>query len=138
MVAVEDAAGGVIGMGGVAVVGGEKASIEGGERREAIAEVGVVGGPTFGSGEGSRREMFGARVGRLGRRQRGVVGAGGRVGWWMALSLGQVIGREGFGDEVVVGGSRRLAVTSFGRLDVGAWIAGLCSSWLMRGGEVIG
>ena len=136
MVGVVVGAGGMFGMGGVGVVGGEKASIEGGERREAIAVVEVVGGPTFGSGEDSRREMFEARVGRLGTRRRGVVGAGGRAGWWMASSLGQVIGREGFGDEVVVGGSRRLAGTSFGKLDVGAWIAGLCSSWLMRGGEV--
>lgn len=73
MVAVEDAAGGMIGMGGVAVVGGEKASIEGGERREAIAVVEVVGGPTFGSGEDSRRETFEARVGRLGTRRRALL-----------------------------------------------------------------
>jgi hypothetical protein len=59
---------------------------------------------------GSRRERFGARAGRGGRRWRSGVVVGGRGG--------QGIGRVGFVGGERVGRGSRIAETSFGRLDV--------------------
>ena len=122
----------------VAVADEKKVSIEEGGWKGVIVAAAAADDPTFGWGEGSRKERFAGHVGRPGRRWRSVVGAGGRVGWRMALSHGQGIEREGFGDEAVVGGDKRLEETSFGMVDVATLTAGLCSSLLTMEGEVIG